>query len=186
MIYPSDHIDLFNNLFDEYFTSLCYYSESITKDREEAKDIVIESFQKFWVRRENFLLPVQVKSFLYLVTKNASIDYLKRKNVESINKNTILNTIAETEEDTGQLIVEAELLRKIYQEAAALPGKCRAVFELTYFEGLNTTQIAERLDMTVSNVTSQRSRAIQLLRLKFTESQLLAFFLLFTGIVSEN
>lgn len=177
-----EHTTRFNAVFDQYFTALCYFAENITKNRDEAKDIVVASFQKYWDRRDNFSGQPQIKSFLYLVTRNACFDFLRQRNRSAKYNDEMMDvTAAASEADAQRLFIETEMLRKIYQEAAKLPQKCREVFELTYFEGLNTSQVAERLSMSVSNVTSQRSRAIYLLRIALLDYHLMLSFLAVAG-----
>jgi RNA polymerase sigma-70 factor (family 1) len=173
---------LFNRVFEQYFTALCYFAETYTKNREDAKDIVIASYHKYWDKRNDFSNPVQIKSFLYLVTRNACVD-LFRKNKHQANAFLPEIEISSIEDDAHaeRLGIEAEMLRKIYEEAAKLPDKCRSVFELTYFEGLNTKQVAEKLGMTASNVTSQRARAIKLLRIALDNH---SFFIAFLAVAS--
>lgn len=177
------HIAQFNIVFDQYFTALCYFAEKIIKSRDEAKDIVVVSFQKYWEKRDNFIEQSQIKSFLYLVTRNACFDFLRHRNLTSSYQNAFFDVSSSSAEaDADQLITETETLGKIYLEATRLPKKCRQVFELTYYEELNTSQIAERLKMTVSNVTSQRSRAIRLLRMALMDKDLIMFFLIFSAL----
>lgn len=162
----NEHTIRFNEVFDQYFSPLCYFAEKIIKSREDAKDIVVESFQKYWLRKEDFGAPAQVKSFLYLVTRNACFDFLKKMkmiNSKSTDFPELFNS--DMEETAARLEVEAELLRKIYKVATQLPPKCKDIFQLTYFEGLNTAQVAERLNTTTTNVTSQKSRALKILRI---------------------
>ncbi len=166
-----------NILFDRFFTSLCHFANSIVQNDDDAKDIVLVTFNKLWNTRENFHSEENVKAFLYIATKNSCFDFLKAKGrrLEHQRKFSALEDLSDSDFKLRQ--IETELLRKIYEEAANLPEKCRKVFELTYLEGLSTGEIAQRLNTTVSNVTSQRSRAIQLLKLALLDKDLLLFYL---------
>jgi len=174
-------------LFNQYYAALCYFAEGIIHDQEEIKDIVVITFNKLWERRTNFDSPAAIKSFLYIVTRNACFDFL-RQNKRSIHYQDEYTERSLTlqEDDAERLEIESELLRKIYREVANLPPKCREVFELTHFEGLNTAQIAERLQTSITNVTSQRSRAIQLLKIALTDKELLLFYAMMTSFYCRN
>lgn len=172
------NIKALNQFFRELYTPLLYYCRNYVNDKHEAEDIVSTSFLKFWQNREKFENYSNAKSFLYLVVKNAALDFLKIEN----RRNTRFWEFALSAElirhDTDYLELEAEILQRIYVEMEHLPGKCRKVFELSYLEGKSNTEIAEIMQISVSNVTSQRHRAIQLLRIALADSPLVLLYLL--------
>ncbi|OOG17986.1 hypothetical protein BWD42_11855 [Sphingobacterium sp. CZ-UAM] len=188
---PSEHIDIVSGLrqgetrslsilFDQYFTPLCHFALHFVQDSDDAKDIVLVTFNKLWKNRENFHTEEHIKSWLYLATKNSCLDLLKANDRRLAHEYSFSMLAEKFEADFEIRQIESELLRKIYEETANLPDKCRAVFELTYMEGLTSGEIAERLNISISNVTSQRTRAIQLLKIALLDKNnlLLYFFLL--------
>jgi RNA polymerase sigma-70 factor (ECF subfamily) len=155
-------------LFDEYYTALHYFAFRLIENNEEAEDIVLDIFGKLWTRRENFESLVNIKAFLYIATRNTCFNYLHQKRRHAgYKKDLAYLADMSNEERSEQLKIEAELLRNIHTAIEKLPDRCRIVFELTYFEGLKTDEIAKKLNITISTVTSQRHRAIQLLRAFF-------------------
>src|SRR5450631_1246790 len=62
-------------VFQKYFKPLCLYSERITVRLEQSEDIVAESFEKAWGRRQEFQTLENLKAFLYRIVRNASINY---------------------------------------------------------------------------------------------------------------
>ena len=105
-----------------------------------------------------------IKGFLYLTTRNACVDYLRaQRKIRGIQKE--LQILADPFiEDTDVDTTRAETLRHIYEEMEKLPQQCRNIFKLSVIRGLKSRDIASELNISVSNVTSQKSRAIQLLR----------------------
>jgi RNA polymerase sigma-70 factor (ECF subfamily) len=154
------------HLFEEYFTPLLYFAGKIIDDREEAEDIVIQVFNKFWGMRENFDSVAGIKAFLYIATRNACFNFIKhRKRKEERKKEFTSHLISMDQADEiERQVIESDFLNRIYHEVQNLPGKCRQVFLLTYFEGLSAREIAENLNITVSTVTTQRARALKYLK----------------------
>lgn len=155
----------FTFLFDEFYSALRYFAECLTDDKQEAQDVVLRVFNTFWGMRGNFDTLTNIKAFLYISTRNNCLTYLRyRKRQEAHKKDYQAYLLSAPPEETERLIMKADLLRMVYAEIKNLPERCREIFQLTYLEGLQANEIAERLGITVSTVTSQRARAIQLLR----------------------
>lgn len=154
-----------DSLFEEYYQALVYFAFRMIRSREDAQDIAIESFAKLWEKREGFENYQNIKGFLYLTTRNACIDYFRRTQKDRLLKSA-LHHLSDTfqEETTGLEQIRAETLRKITEEMEKLPQQCRSVFELSVIRGLKSRQIADQLNISVSNVTSQKSRAVHILR----------------------
>lgn len=175
MTSPCSHtniVDSLNNgqqqaldgLFTQYYRALVYFAMRIIKNQEEAEDIVIESFSKLWNNRERMESVQNIKGFLYLTTRNACVDYLRtQRKIRDIQKE--LQTLSDTVVQGIDIeMTRAETLRHIYEEMEKLPHQCRNIFKLSVIRGLKSRDIANELNISVSNVTSQKSRAIQLLR----------------------
>ncbi len=62
-----------------------------------------------------------------------------------------------------------QLMDKVYEEVAKMPGKMREIFYLSYKEGLKPPQVAERLQISVQTVKNQKVNAIKLLKRSFKD-----------------
>jgi len=167
---------MFTHLFDEYFIPLCYFAQKLTSSKEEAEDIAIDTLRKFWSLRQNFGTLANIKAFLYITTRNASLNYLQHRQREAERQQAFTYIYEDQEEDVETLTIKAEVMGALYEEVQQLPPKCRGVFELV-LQGLSTHEIAEKLHITELNVRSQKKRALQLLRIVFMQKKLLLFFL---------
>jgi len=56
---------------------LYYFAKRFVLDRQDAEDIVAESFIKLWRLRENFDNPQSIKAFLFITTRNGCLDFLR-------------------------------------------------------------------------------------------------------------
>jgi RNA polymerase sigma-70 factor (family 1) len=164
-------------VFNQFYQPLVYFAIRIIKDREEAEDIVVSTFSKLWDRKENLDNLPKVKGFLYLTTRNACIDFLRKtKKNNELQKDLLYLIKPEAGDDFEE--IRAELLGDIFKEIEKLPSLCRQVFELSVFKGLKSKEISERMHISVSNVTSQKSRAVQLLKTTILK-KILSILLLF-------
>jgi len=151
-------------LLKEFYPSLCYFSNSIIKDEATAEDIATEAFLKLWERRDAFESASHIKSFLYKVVRNGSIDFL-RKRAKAANHLLEKSFLAEENERSIQeKIIAAETLREVVASIKLLPPKCRQIFRMFYFEGKDYSQIAEELGLSINTIRVQKARALAILR----------------------
>jgi len=169
----------YDYIFNEFYQALYYFTQKFLDDTQEAEDLVSQTFQTFFAIKDNFDTLVNVKAFLYITARNRSIDALRRKQrLATYQKELALAAGQLSEEQAADVLqIQSELLRMINKEVEKLPEKYRNVFELSFFEELTNEEIAHRLNITVTNVTSIKSRAVKKLRLQLLEKGLLSLFL---------
>lgn len=175
---------IFNLIFNEFYPQVKFFAARLINDEIEAQDVVIGVFNRFWKIKENFSTSKDIRAFLYVAARNSCLDYLRYKQRQKEGKSEY-SVHLETIEDKGhteRMIIEADLMQIIYAEVQKLPGKCKEIFLLTYFEGLKANEIADMLNITVSTVTSQRHRALQHLRGVLSEEHFLLFCLMIKGL----
>ena len=176
MKYAGDKKDWFikfkagNNLafkyyFDEYRQLIFYNSYKIVQDTAAAEDIASDTFQKLWEYRAKIETEDHIAAFLRRVSRNFSLNFIKhsalKTNVEE--ELRYLNEDLDSVDLANDLIAN-EATKKIYQAIDSLPGQCKAVFKLLYFEQASTKEVSQKLGITERNVLNQKARAIQLLR----------------------
>lgn len=157
----------FRLIFESYNRLLFTCAIQLVKDKEQAEDIVSEAFTKLWQRHEVFQTEEHIKAFLFVTTRNASLNYLRhiQRKTASQHELSYLNKDKD-DQDVITDMIEGELLRRIYPLIETLPNKCRTIFKLIYFEDASTDEVAQKLHITPRNVLNQKARAIQLLKKK--------------------
>lgn len=173
-------VSAFNQVYNQLHKTIFFLAVRITKDEEAAKDILSESFMKLWQRRQQFETMENVKAFLYTITRNASIDYLRQKKQDNDGRKELTHR-----KDDNKLAafadmetLRADLLQKLYEEIESLPPKCGEIFKLFFFEAKKTEQIAQQLNINKKTVLNQKARAILLLRTALLKKGLLQTILL--------
>jgi RNA polymerase sigma-70 factor (family 1) len=159
--------DAERQVFSRFFKPACIYAGRMIGEIGGAQDIVIESFQKCWERRERLPSINDFSRFLYVMVRNACTSAIRSDRIHkgAYGQIGFLQGQDGVDEDINQReILRAELLRDIYEEIEELPDRCRAVFKLVFVQGLGTEEIARRLGMNVQTVRTQKARAISLIR----------------------
>jgi RNA polymerase sigma-70 factor (ECF subfamily) len=152
----------FTLVYNLYYDRMYEFAYSLLKVME-AKDIVTESFVKLWDLREKFQSVDHIRNFLYLVTRNACIDYRRHLNRQRKFYKEMLY-LEEDQIDDSMEANNVEILFELSLKIKSLPGKCRKIFELIYFENLGTSEVAKRMQVSNQNVLNQKARAISILR----------------------
>ena len=153
--------ETFKTIFYMYYTDILRFTWSIVKDEQQAEDITLITFQSLFNRCNKFSNIENIKAFLFISAKNSALNYLiaKERNLKRNNKYTELHS-----QET--LIIESELLDKIYSAIEQLPDECKRVFKMIYYDELPPNEIAKLLNITVQTVYAQKHRAIKSLKLK--------------------
>jgi len=183
-----DHSILINNLrngkeegltavYRLYKRSLLYFASQFV-DRETAEEIVSDTFIKVWKQREQFHHLNSLRAFLYVSAKNACLNHLRRPQIKlTVESVDDYENLLYEDAVIHTKIVETELLKLIYEEAAKLPQKQREVFNMTYLEGMTVEEISKKLQMSPTAVYINRSRAMALLR-RSTKIKDILYFLI--------
>lgn len=145
----------------------------------DAEDIVKDSYLKLWNKRTDFDHPQSIKGFLYTATRNASLNHLRHQKVKN-NFQKEMNYLDDQKGDELilQQMIRSELMRSIYQEIEKLPEKRQQVFRMIYFDGLKNEEIAAKLGISVFTVKEHKAKALAQLRMKFSDEQLMVFFII--------
>lgn len=153
--------------------SLHFFAYKITKSKEVSEEIVSESFCKLWQRREKMTSYENIKSFLFLVTRNACYDHMGSAYQKRVSlSETDWTNIEGKDTDMLAQIIYMELITQIVEELKKMPKQHSEVFRLSYLEGMDTREICDVLGTTASNVYFARSKAISTLRLIFKEKDI--------------
>jgi len=165
-------------LMELFYGPLCLFAIKLLSDRPAAEDIAGESFIKLWNKRSDFESVQNVKAFLFITTRNACLNWLKRAKRDNLSKKQLAYLTSEREDFILNEIIRAEVLKEIMHEIEQLPEQCGKVLKLGYLQGLKNQEIADLLQISVHTVKNQKARAIQLLKIKLNNHDLMAIFFL--------
>ncbi|PXY42105.1 hypothetical protein DMB65_02390 [Flavobacterium cheongpyeongense] len=165
----------YKELFYSLYPRLVSYSFGFVKDNFMAEEVVENVMLQLWENRLKFEKIVDVKSYLYRMVRNGSLLVLK-KEIKSVELD---KSLSEDAPEFDFNILEEEIYAVLIDALNSLPEKCKEVFELSCLEGMKYKDIAEKLNISVNTVKSQRARAIELLKEKLKNHSELLFILLF-------
>lgn len=154
----------FTLLYRKYCRYLYALAYKYLKDTDTAQDAVQQVFLKIWEYRDNLRIEINLKNYLYTMTKNYILNYF-RYNKEAVMLSYAEAQISQAEEYNIQDIIEqAELTLHLKQAIDHLPPQKRDICLLKVKENITNNEIAERMGLSVNTVKSHYTTAIKLLR----------------------
>lgn len=161
------------SVYDMWFSNLCYFAYRVTGDMGEAEDITVTTMQLLLSRHEHFETMTNVKAFLYITARNKCLKYLQSAQKQKASHKELFELQGEADEYVLRHMIKAEMMKEIYNEIENLPTNRKDVFKLFYIEGLDISEIAQKLNMTPGAVYTAKSRALEQLRNIAFEKKLL-------------
>lgn len=158
------NVKAFEQLFDTYRNDLYKFSLSMVCSKPYAEEIVQEVFLNLWLKRDITNPELSLKSYLFTMTRNKTISFLKKAANNKKLREEIFYKSQKSINPTERFIREEEL--KIVKEKALdlLPPRRRLIFEMSRNDGKSYEEIARELGISINTVKNQMSMALQTLR----------------------
>ena len=149
------------NLYVEKVYLLAY---SFVKDRGLAEDISQEVFFKCYKHLEHFKRESSLKTWIYRITVNTSMDFLRKNGSKPLFfENGFLDNFRKSE-STESAFLRADQNEQLLQTVLSLPIKYREVILLHYFLDIQVTEISTTLNINPNTVKTRMKRGRDMLR----------------------
>lgn len=145
----------FNNRLLNMENSLSYFALSLTRDSENAKDLVQETFLKAIQYRDKYTADNNIKAWLFTILRNTYLNQvtkLSAKNTindESEDEYIIKNTMFDNE--NAEIEINAN---EITSTINALENEYRIPFQM-FVDGYKYKEIAEHTNLPIGTVKSR-------------------------------
>ncbi|MCW1734359.1 RNA polymerase sigma factor [Anaerorudis cellulosivorans] len=149
----------FEKLFERYHKKLYAYLMRLLDSKEDAEEIVQESFIKIWEKREEFIEGYSFDAFLFKIAKNTFLNFTREKVNRRVFEDhfQLINEVESGKTDDYVIFKETrEIIRLIIE---GMPPRRREVFMMRKVEGLSRKEISEKLGISVITVDSQLLKA---------------------------
>lgn len=133
------------------------FARRLLKSKEEAEDTVQEIFLRLWAKRDELGRYRSVEAFAMTMTKNLCLDKLK-----SLKNKVVEMSDHEMKYNEKEPDEEAELsdtIQRVHKIINELPDLQKMVIQLRDIEGYEFEEISEILQMNLSAVRTNLSRA---------------------------
>ncbi len=171
----------FERIFNKYKVSIINLSFRFIRNREIAEEVAQEVFIKVYEKKVHFDPRSKFSTWLYRVTVNASMDFLRKKKFsfrsleeplgdQEDSGRTLLDNLSDPKSlSAGESIVQEETKKLVRQGIDRLPENLRSPILLYQFEELPYKEIAKILGITEKAVEKRIYHAKQILREKLSK-----------------
>ena len=152
----------YKKLFFYFFLPLKSFSYSILKSKEAAEEAVSDIFIEIWARRKQLLEIEDLRMYLYISVRNASL-----RRLQQTQKTTMLSLddleveFASPDPNAETFLINNELAQKIDAAIESLPQQCKIIFKLAKQDNLKYKEIAQLLNISVKTIDNQLSTALK-------------------------
>lgn len=153
--FKSSNEEAYKELMENYKKPLINLVYSIISNYEEAEEIVQDVFVSFYIKRESFEGRSKIYTWLYRVSFNRAVDYIRKKERE---KKYRLKEYRNAEmQESGN---ENSLHKIILADALSkLEDTFRIPLLMSEYENYSYEEIAEKLDLPVNTIRTRIFRA---------------------------
>lgn len=151
-------------LYDMHAPMLLGLAKRILGNAAAAEDLIHDVFLEVWQHAAEYSpLRGSVPAWLTIRTRSRALDRLgkRSRDVKAVERVSVEQQPPETVSSNPAAGVDAARVRLL---ALGLPEELAGVIELAYFEGLSSSEIADRLQIPIGTVKSRMARALGLLR----------------------
>ena len=143
-------------LYELYVDAMFNVSMRMMKIREDAEDVVQDSFIEAFNNMASFRYESTFGSWLKRIVINKSINQLKKKKILVVPIENEMYRIKNEENDEDDSLLD---MKKIIKSIALLPAGYQQIINLYLVEGYDHVEISEILEITTSTSKSQYHRA---------------------------
>jgi RNA polymerase sigma-70 factor (ECF subfamily) len=168
----------FEELVGRYEEKLYRLAMRMVRNENDAKEILQEAFLLAWRKLPGFEGRAQFSSWMYRVTVNSSLMFLRSRNrhpevmLDDVEPDALSKAAEHFEQGTAvdwsqqpeEKLQSKEMRRHIQQAVDALPNGLRTVFLVRDVEGLSTEETAELFSLSLPAVKTRLHRARLALR----------------------
>ena len=166
----------FTALMEKYKKSVYHLILKIVKKPEDAEDLMIESFSKAFDHLDQYSPNYAFSTWLYKITSNTCIDFLRKKRIEQISLENQAGTILDNLNFSTNTNPEIDLMRtqridKLQHAVNSMDEIFSRVITLRYFKEYSYEEISAELDIPIGTIKVQLYRAKKILLDKFIDEK---------------
>jgi RNA polymerase sigma-70 factor (ECF subfamily) len=158
--------DAFEEVFRSNYGRLADYARGLVGSQDAAEDVVQEVFMTLWTKRKKVNSPDNVAAYLFRSVRNRGLNFLRHQRLVRDHSSRKAAEGVPHAPPADREAEGSEIAAAIGVAVAALPPRCREVFQLSRDRGLTYPEIAATLGISVKTVETLMGRALKAIHLR--------------------
>ncbi|QSE96888.1 RNA polymerase sigma factor [Fulvivirga lutea] len=158
-------------LYDRHVSAMLVVALRYSKARQEAEDIIQESFIKVFDKIKTYKGESDIKYWIKRIVVNTALNHQRSK----LYMFPMVDVEGMHNDFYSEISLSSYHFKELLQMIQELPTGCQAIFNLYAIEGYNHQEIAEMLNISVGTSKSQYSRAKMLLKERIEKEQKVSY-----------
>lgn len=161
----------YRKLVDKYDRPIYFHIKKMIKEQELVEDLVQEVFMKAFNNLSTYSHEYAFSTWLYRIATNHTIDYLRKKKLQTLSINDPYKTkdgeieiqLPDDSFATDKQVMNKQRKAIVHEAIDDLPEKYKAVIQMRHMDELSYQEISEELDLPLGTVKAHIFRARELL-----------------------
>ena len=167
--------DAFTRLYHKYHLYLYALALRYLKNKEMAEDTVQHVFVKLWETTDSLNIEVNVKNYLYTMTKNYILNQIRdHKETIALNYANAQNEFKD-DDDFINSIEAKQAVDLLHKGINNLPPQKKEVCLMKLEEQVSNQEIADKMGISIHTVKSHYQESLKMLRTYFQKIQMFLF-----------
>lgn len=159
----------FEAVYVKFYPRMLRFAAEYISSEEDSENIVQDIFTTLWERKSVITVRTSIETYLFNLTKNRCIDFLRHNVVADDYKSEQYLMLKALQLLPDRDTTEEEIERIVDDAIRKLPPRCREIFMKSRFEGKKYREIAAELHLSESTVETQMGIALRKLRGKLKD-----------------
>ncbi len=156
----------FDSVYKYFYKPVYQNILKIVHDEDEAKDILQDVFVKLLKEKRNFQDFAQMKSWMFRVSYNSSIDYLRF----AVKQKLLLSSMSIANAHSNEEQVDGADYQQILRDTIAkLPERKRLAIELCKLQGKTYQEAAEMMNISPHTIKEYVASSVKFIRKNFNK-----------------
>ena len=136
----------------------------LVRSEDVFREILQEAFLKIWLHRDRLPHVEKPESWIYKIAANECFDWLNQESKRFQQTKHLAGDQNSLNSSTEQYFAFKETRELVQRAVSMLPQKKKTIYQLSRSNGLKTTEIAEKLNVSHSYVRNAISEALHFIR----------------------
>ncbi|QCR22737.1 RNA polymerase sigma factor [Pontibacter sp. SGAir0037] len=163
----ADNIAAFEQLYQLCEPKLYSFAMHLTRQKEDAEEVVQEVFLKIWEGRKSLDQELNFDGYLLSIAKHLVYNKARRRGYEFAFKQYLTKSRINIDRSTEEAVAYRDLEKLLEEFYTNLPPVRKQVFLLSRVEGKSNSEIAKLLNTSTSNIENHLNKALKVIKNRF-------------------